>query len=457
MKGRNRKVLFNVCVFLFLALFFLCSRPSLILGEVEDIKSPAADLPAITSKVKRVVATLRGLEFKSSISPETISRNEARTYFLNRLAEEVPDQEMKAMEKTMVKFGFIPQGLDLKETVVELFTQNVGAFYDTREKRLILVGQAPFVYQGIWGEVLLAHELTHALTDQHFDLEKFLPVKRGNDDFDLARQAIGEGDATLIMFEYLLRGWDKNAGQVPGLLTTLELSAAVPPPATLETLPLVFRENLIFPYARGYDFVRRIKERDGWEAVNRLYQNPPSSTEEILHPEKFLAGNDRAVKVNLPHLDEVLGETYQTLDRNTLGELNLAVLLIEFLGADEATRAAMGWAGDEYATYEAAGRVLLIWLTLWDTPEDAQEFYPAYGHLVANKYRQEKEEDIEQVEGQARLWLTEEGLVLLEKRGKAVIIVEGAEREILERLRKGLWSEGPAVTQAVEGGRNEGE
>ncbi|KPJ61841.1 MAG: hypothetical protein AMS15_05675 [Planctomycetes bacterium DG_23] len=439
-------------IFLFIAFSLLSFRPSLLLGDVGGVKAPGADLAAITSKVEKAVASLRGLEFKSSVIPETMSTSEVRPYFLKLLAEEMSDEEIKAAEKTLVKFGLIPHDLDLKETIVELFVENVGGFYYPKEKRLVLVGQSPFVYQGLWGEVLLAHELTHALTDQHFDLEKFLPSQRGNDDFDLARQAVGEGDATLIMFEYMLRGWDKDAGQVPGLLTMLELSAAVPAPATLKTLPLVFRENLIFPYARGYHFVSRIKEKDGWDAVNRLYQNPPSSTEEILHPEKFLAGNDRAVKVSLPDLSEILGETYQPLDQNTLGELNIAILLIEFLGAEEASKAAVGWAGDEYASYEAEG-ILIVWLTLWDTAEDAQEFYSAYGHLVVNKYRRENEEGIEQEEGKARLWMTEEDIVLLEKRGSSVIIVEGAKKEFLERLREALWSERQVASQGKGGQR----
>ena len=453
MKGRSCKILCyaGVLLFLFKAFLFFC--PSLVLGDAGGLEAPGVDLVAISNKVQKKVAALRNLEFKSSIIPETMSINEAKDYFLKLLSEEMPDEEIKAIEKTLMKFGLIPADLDLKETLVELFAKNVGGFYDPKGKKLILVGEAPFVYQGLWGEVLLAHELTHALADQHFDLEKFLPSKRGDDDFTLARQAVGEGDATLIMFEYVLMGWDKDAGQLPGLLTMLELSAAIPAPTMLKTLPLVFRENLIFPYARGYDFVLRIKEKGGWQAVNRLYQAPPSSTEEILHPEKFLAGNDKAVKVRLPDLEKVLGQAYQPLDRNTLGELNLAILLIEFLGAEEASKAAVGWAGDEYASFEANGRILLIWLTLWDTPKDAREFYSAYTHLVANKYRQEKEENIEpEEEGVASLWLTEEDLVLVERRGRLVIIVEGMERVLLERLREALWTERPAVTQGKEGG-----
>jgi hypothetical protein len=222
--------------------------------------------------------------------------------------------------------------------------------------------------------LVLAHELTHALQDQHFGLRRLLPVDPQSSDTATAARALVEGDAMLTMRMWgrqHLRPSDKRSlGDDP-----------TPTDPVLSSAPPLVQGELLFPYDAGWVFAQLLYQDGGYAAVDRAFLNPPRSTEHILHPEKYLAG-EQPVAVAIRPLEQALGNGWKTLRTDTFGELVLRLLLEPGIGWPEAEAAAAGWGGDVYTILEdEAGRRIVGLVTVWDTDSDAAQYYNAF---VAN-------------------------------------------------------------------------
>ncbi|MDW8185354.1 MAG: hypothetical protein RMM07_08875, partial [Anaerolineae bacterium] len=196
--------------------------------------------------------------------------------------------------------------------------------------------------------------------------------------------------------------------------------------------PRVIQEELLFPYDAGFTFVQALYERGGWEAINAAFRDPPASTEQILHPEKFFR-RERPIRVTLPPLTDTLGSGWQLVDENVLGEFFLRVYLEERLPASQAEEAAAGWGGDRYAVYvnEAAGQDLLTLAVAWDDEAEAQEFVDAYRAYATARYGGGPARE---AQGQA-LWIGKD-VLWLEWRGARILILRGPSEEVVARVRR---------------------
>jgi hypothetical protein len=321
-------------------------------------------------------------------------------------------------------------------------------------------------------EPVLVHELVHAAQDAHFDLKSLPLEQHENDDLALAVQSLVEGDATAVMFDFMAGRDTSTITDVEGLLRSGPEFLGSP---QLALAPRTIRELFTFPYVAGFRLVNELRREGGWERVNAAYEDFPLSTEQVLHPEKFLAGEDRPQEVVLPDaLDRVVTDTL--IQENVLGEFGLRLLLEEYTTSEEAVRAAEGWGGDRFRVWRrepkegnpgpassAEGKSpagaesspgrgasrsrgtespswLILLVTTWDSATDAQEFFAAYSRLVANKY--EKEEEEPTGDATRRRWRSERGLVEVALRGSDVVVLEGFRPD----EREALW-------QAVSGYR----
>jgi len=199
----------------------------------------------------------------------------------------------------------------------------------------------------------------------------------------------------------------------------------------IERAPRALRESLIFPYKQGTDFTSQVYKRGGWPLVSAAYKDLPQSTEQILHPEKYFA-REAPVKVDLPELSGLLGKGWTRLDTDVNGEWSYFQILDEFLRSErESQQAAAGWGGDRFALYEkrATGQVLLAQLTVWDTEADAAEFFDAYVKRTGRRYTDAIADTRASVPTQTRrVWRTTttgEGLIVMEREGARVAILEG--------------------------------
>ncbi len=316
-------------------------------------------------EIETSIAKLRGLDFKRSVTYREIGREQLPAILRQKLLQQIPEKEFADNGVAMAAMGLLPPGLDLEKTYLALLGEQIGAFYDQHTRELFTFSGHPLT--NAQNRVILAHELTHALQDQHFDLGRLPLENRDNDDRALAASALIEGDATLAMNQYMLG--DLSAASIKDSLAGA-LSTDV---TQLVAAPRFLRETLLFPYLHGLAFCQTLYESGGWPALAAAYAQPPSSTAEILHPERYLS--EPPVAVALPE-GPVLGKA--PLGVNVLGEFGARQVFAAWLHDDpRAIAAAGGWRGDRYAVYGDARANSYIWRTVCRDASGAATFAAA--------------------------------------------------------------------------------
>jgi len=300
----------TVCLLLLFSLAALAqSDPSAkkLCAEANDI---AKDLTAIS-----------GLELRHPVPCDYISKARINEFLQKRVQEAAKPEEIRAEELTLKKFGLVPPEFDLARNTVDLLTEQAAAFYDYDKKKLFITESTPSETQ----EPVLAHELSHALADQNFNLAKFIRQGRKSDDGASARMAVMEGQATWLMSEYLARKMGqtlKDSPELVAMMSSMSENAGGQYPV-FESAPLYERATLIFPYSKGMLFQNAVYQRDGQAAFAEVFRKPPTSTQQILHPDKYFA----AVKPADPDLpDARLPHGYKGLVGGSLGELEHGIL-----------------------------------------------------------------------------------------------------------------------------------
>ena len=355
-----------------------------------------AALGKYTDAYLGVVSSIRGQDFLKSVTPSIFNREQLGQEMLEQIEKEYTEDELLLMDSSYKVLGLMAPTLDGTDLMMRLLTEEVAGFYDPDNKRMVLIVEdGPKEDPGWFARLLgakpafdkdeqkttLAHELTHALQDQLYDLNSMEEGIEDDDDMMLAFAALVEGDATLLMFAELEGGQDITQMDPEAMRFTFNIMSWMLPlagGAAYREAPPIFRESLTFPYFQGMIFALTIAEKDGWSAIHRTYASPPLSTEQVLHPEKYR--NERLVdvpqRVSIPDCQELLGDSWKSLGGNCLGEYQTSIMLKRVKGG---TRAAMGWDGDRYEVYQNdSGELALLMVSIWDSEQDAQEFAAAY-------------------------------------------------------------------------------
>ncbi len=430
---------FTACLALLLALTLFAASVSGARQRAASIVKPDAAALDSTEEILKVVSRLRELDIIQSVKSSFKSKDEIEQSVIRDLDENTPAEEFEATQKTLAKLGLVRKGFNLRDCVVQLLREQVAGFYEPKTKEFYLAAWLPISEQ----KRVIAHELVHALQDQHFNLRRFEGWPKGDSDAELAAHALVEGEATLVMIEYDLeqQGMKLDITKI-GALTgnMIEQDSDNDPKSypVLANAPKVLKENLQFPYLYGAGFVAAVLKGRSWKTLDTGYQTLPASTEQIMHPEKFLV-RDNPVKIEMPDLAGSLGPDWKRADADVNGEFGYLVALAEFIPKRVARTAAAGWGGDRYVLYEnkVTGAVLLIQYTTWDTENDAKEFLAAYSERTLKRYKLEKPLT---VDAQSRVYDTNEGLASIELRGKDVVMIEGAQnREQLSRVSETIW------------------
>jgi Zn-dependent peptidase ImmA (M78 family) len=344
------------------------------------------------------------------------SRAEIEQMIVRNLNESATPEEMAATEAALRKLGLVPADFQYRAFLVQLLTEQVAGYYDPKTQEFYLAD---------WIDLdgfrpVMAHELVHALQDQHFNLRRFEDWPKHDSDAELAAHSLVEGDASFLMMQYVVQN---PARQLAFLKSMMAGGAGAS--EKIEKAPRVLRESLLFPYLKGTSFVTQVYKRGGWEAVTAAYKSLPQSTEQVLHAEKYEA-REAPQKVALRDVSASLGKGWRMADHDVEGEWGLYLLLDQFLqSADASRRASEGWGGDRYALFLGPNRatdVLVAHKTVWDTEQDAREFFDAYASRTTKRYGVEP---AEVAESGRQLWKTKEGGVVVERLGSAVIILEG--------------------------------
>jgi hypothetical protein len=311
-------------------------------------------------ELQREVAEAGGVAFRADVPLDYLNREELSAYIRELVDAEYPPERAAAEERTLVAFDLLQPGTDLRRLRARLLLENIAGFYDERpgRKRLYAVSTERRLTPA--NQLILAHELRHALQDQYAEVASLLPSEVGDfDDRRLALMSLLEGDATLVMERFLRRRLPLGDGE------DRDLSGLSLPAPPVPGAPAVLRDQLVLPYLLGRDFALAIWRHAGWDGIKGAWRQPPTSTEQVLHPDKFLA-REAPQPVELAYAPP----GGRVLNEGVLGELLTRTLL----GDETRSEASSGWGGDLYRAWDIAGGTLLVWRSVWDTPADAAEF-----------------------------------------------------------------------------------
>jgi hypothetical protein len=326
------------------------------------------------------MAIIRELDLLEPLDVEVKSREELQTETRDDMDTDYPAQDRKDDQQVLVAFGLLDPDQDLGELYVELLGEQIAGYYDPTTNEMVVVASSSEDELSVLDQVTFAHETVHALQDQHFDLESFSDLRlEGTSDESLAITALIEGDATVAQLDFLL-GDISLARQFLEEIESDDTSSE-----SLDNAPPILAATLLFPYEYGQVFVQALFDEGGWELVDDAYADPPTSTEQILHPEKYLDGEE-AIPVDVPDLSTALGTGWRTIDDDSMGEFQISILLDDGeLSEDQVQTASEGWGGDAYTASANGDDVVLAWQTEWDTADDAEEFAKALAIRESNR------------------------------------------------------------------------
>lgn len=359
-----------------LAVIVLCLLATACRGQAPQQQSKVD--PALTALADTLLPKLEVLSGLKKIKPVALaeqSREDLRRYIESRLNEELPPKELEGIRQTYVALGLIPDTLNMRALLLDLYQEQVAGYYDPKTDKFYLIQGTPI---GLLRPVL-AHELVHALQDQHQNLDSLISRSRGNDRQSAAQAAI-EGHATVVMFALMLQeasGQPIKPNALPNLSAQLQpaLEAQNSAYPVFKNAPRILRETMVFPYLAGAGFVQKLwNARPGDSYSAPLDSLLPQSTEQVLHAEtRFLTKRDEPTEVRFSNTANVVYE-------NTLGELEMGILLSQLLGLNSG-EAALGWDGDRFQLIETSGKRILVWQTVWDDAPSADKFAANYRQI----------------------------------------------------------------------------
>ncbi len=375
---------------------------------------------ATIASVEKEVSAIRELPVKNEIAVSYVNRDQLREEMKAELDKEFDPVELAAEEQLLKELGLLQGNDDLAADIERMLGEEVAGFYDDQTKQLKLVSDTQELTPV--NEVTLAHEVTHALQDQNFSLGAVLPENSGNDDLDLARLALVEGDASLTEEDYMTGNF--SAFDLAGIaFGSLGAAGSLGTNSYLE-------DTLMFPYMSGLEFVTAVRDAGGWPAVDAIYQAPPLSTEQVMHPQKYLA-REAPVVVELPDLTPVTGPGWELVYKNVMGEFGLKEILYTDLPGSRAGRAAAGWGGDAIAMYRRGdGAAVTVMKTAWDTDADAAEFATAMGEALEERFA----EKFDLSAPAAPTLKTPDGVWLLVQKGPTVEVVAAPDQPLAEKV-----------------------
>src|SRR5467141_4080923 len=400
-------------------------------------KADAADFNAASDEVLAQMSEITGLALRSPLKKSLRSREEIRAHVIREMDEDKNTAERYAGARSAEAFGLLPKGFDLDSFMVDLLTEQIAGLYDPKAHEFYVADWIPIDDQ----RMVMAHELTHALEDQHFQIEAWAKAARPNDDGELAREAVLEGNAMAAMVEYLLQGSGRSLQDLPDIDPAMLIGDMTETPL-LKKAPPFLKDALIFPYLDGLTFSAAVLKPTGWEGLSAIFATPPVSTQQIMHPGLYTSGKVPA-PVSLPSMEKALGADWAKLEENVMGEFGWKEVLKQFLDEPRAKGLSAAWDGDRYAVYEQkqSKRLLLITRERLASEEQAQRFFGQYSEALEKKHEKRsalfRKPDFFSFD-------TPGGGVFLRCFEKECVTLEGGDRALFLKLNKELqWAPVP--------------
>jgi hypothetical protein len=384
----------------------------------EPPSSLPEDIDTQMDEIQQDVYTIRGLKMKSDLNRALMTPEELRDTVVNEFFKDYMPEDAENDVKVLSALGLLQPGFDLRQFYLDLYSEQIAGYYDSETKEMYVISGKGFTGME---RMTYSHEFTHVLQDQNYDLENGLKLNeaycKNETEYCAAASALVEGDATLTEQFWLLQySTDLDKQQLAEFQQTY--SSPV-----FDSAPAYMHKDFLFPYQEGFAFVNDLYGRKKWQAIDDAFLNPPTSTEQILHPEKYPKENP--VIVAMPDLVPTLGAGWTELDRNVVGEWYTYLILssgtnTQFrIDDQEAKDAAAGWGGDTYVYYTSTdpNRNVFAWRSVWDGNRDANEFF-----TLSKTYGIARWGDVVNESSSSVSWKTSlEGFVTIRKTGAEVL------------------------------------
>ena len=371
-----------------------------------EVRMTDADTKKLFESVDKIFAFAvedSGMPKRAVVKRRLVSKADVEKYFSGRLAKEEFTQRFAQEELSMKKLGFLPREFNLREFLVKSTAQSVAGYYDDETKMISLLSWVPSDRQ----EPILAHELTHALQDQNYDLRKWMKAtvkpsddaaKGGNtDDSATARRAVVEGQAMVVYVDYILAPLGRNLSDTPGLIYQMEEPAvkAVADSQMLHDAPMILRESGTFAYKEGLIFEGEVLHKGGKKmAFAGVFARPPRNSHDVLQPEAYING-EKLPPVRIPDMHQVLSNQYDVYDSGGIGQLDVRALLKQYGERKIADELSSAWQGGAYVTYRRANKdvatpnttdLALLYVSRWKSAQAAERFAHFYAGAVSQRY-----------------------------------------------------------------------
>jgi hypothetical protein len=456
-------------------------------GEVKITPREAEELFHSVDEILEFDSKQTGLPIRKQVKRKLTSRDEVVSYLTKHMNDE-DTQRLRRSELVLKKFGLLPRSFDLQTFLVALLKEEVAGYYDPKTKTVNLLDWVPMEEQ----EPVMAHELTHALQDQSFGLEKWMkhgdkdlgeikkdptPMDIENDEMDDAREAVVEGQAQAMMFQYALAPTGHSIVDSPALLEAMEDETLTGTPGTkvFNEAPIFLKESMTFPYSYGMEFVVKVMQKVGKDkAFEGVLKNPPHTTRQIMQPETYLSG-ERIEPIHVPDFKRDFKQ-YQKFDIGGMGEFDVDVLIEQYAGKKRAKEMYPEWRGGYYYAAkqktDPTAPLGLLYVSRWSTPEKAAEFAAIYADSLKERYKSvaeagdaatekadtyrhfpagwlhsasfaqnadTKEQGKPELLTGRHAWTTEEGTVIIEQRGDTVFISESLDAATTATLEQDVF------------------
>jgi hypothetical protein len=407
------------------------------------------------------------LPIKSEVKRRLVDRDEVVAFLKRSMAEDKDTQRLERSEAVLKKFGLLPADFDLQTYLVNLLREQVAAYYDPKTKTVNLLDWVELDQQ----RPVLAHELTHALQDQSFGVEKFLKASDTdlddkpqptwedflNDEASDTRQAVVEGQAMVVLVDYILAPTGRSLLNSQEMVDALKAGMLVGTPDQVQfhNAPVYLKEALTFPYRYGLDFTADLLRSGGKErAYQQPFKDPPQISRQIMEPQTYLTG-EKLTPMPIPNFNSDFKD-YDRFDLGAVGEFDTAVLMDQYAGLETSRALYPAWRGGYYyaarSKKDPTAPLALLYVSRWADASHAMQFADLYSKALGQRYHHVRAEDSAVVPGSAaesnpqpKLWLSDEGEIAIEVRSDSVFITESMDAETRVRVEKDLW---PAAAPA---------
>jgi hypothetical protein len=438
--------------------------------EKEEVKITPRQAEELFHSVDEILdfdSKQTGLPIKREVKRKLTSRDEVVSYLTKHLNDE-DTQRLRRSELVLKKFGLLPRDFNLETFLVSLLREEVAGYYDPKTRTVNLLDWVPMEEQ----EPVMAHELTHALQDQSFGLQKWMkrgekdlgeikkdptPADIENDEMDNAREAVVEGQAQAIMFQYAIAPTGRSITSAPSLVDAMEEETLTGSAGTkvYNEAPIFLKESLTFPYSYGLQFVVKIMAKSGKEkAFAGVLQNPPHTTRQIMEPDTYLSG-EKIEPMHVPDFKHDFKD-YQKFDIGAMGEFDVAVLIQQYAGRPLSKQMYPAWRGGYYYAArpkaDTTAPLALLYVSRWANAEKASEFAGIYARALQKRYKRadavgdpapdqaprNADTKMDALNGR-HVWTTEEGTVVIEEQGDTVFVSESLDPATTATLEKEVF------------------